>query len=92
MQKKMIDLLDSKAELTLIYRATRDGFDRYNFRKKVINKPNLFIIVLNDDNKVFGGYTPIALQDKFGQYCHNGSSFLYSVRDNNDIVKCPHMK
>jgi len=47
----------------------------------------MLIIVKSDTNRIFGGYTPIALK-RGGVRKQDGTSFLFSIRDNNEVVKC----
>ena len=42
----------------LIYRATEHGFQRHNFYDHCEDKTNTVVIVHNEDDQVFGGYTP----------------------------------
>ena len=85
----MINFIDSDISLSLIYRGTKDGFEQDDFKEKVWNNERMLIIVKSDTNRIFGGYTPIALK-RGGVRKQDGTSFLFSIRDNNELVKCPH--
>jgi len=48
---------NAKAKFTLLYRATKNGFEGSAFHDRVENKaPTLVLIKSQDDQKVFGGY------------------------------------
>jgi hypothetical protein len=42
---------------TLIYRASRDGFEASQFHSKCDRKPNTLVIIKSEHGNVFGGYT-----------------------------------
>ncbi len=44
-------------EWTLIYRASRDGFEASQFHSKCDRKPNTLVIIKSEHGNVFGGYT-----------------------------------
>ena len=45
--------------MNLLYKATRDGFSGLNFNEKCNGKKNTFVVVKNEHDKVFGGFTPL---------------------------------
>ncbi len=42
---------------TLIYRASRDGFEASQFNTQCDNKPNTLILIKSTNGNIFGGYT-----------------------------------
>lgn len=46
-------------KMNLLYKATRDGFSGLNFNEKCNGKKNTFVVVKNEHDKVFGGFTPL---------------------------------
>lgn len=58
---------------------------------KIDQKNPTMVLVLSDKKCVFGGYTPIAWSRSGDQKKNDGSSFLFSVRNDNTIVKCEHI-
>ena len=44
-------------------------------------------IIKSEAGKIFGGYTDIPWDDKGGNKQGNGNSFIFSFRDNSDVVK-----
>ena len=65
----------------LIYRATRDGFSASAYHQKVDGISNAIIIVKNNLNYVFGGFSQIATRSTSG--CNNDpNSYLFLLRSN----------
>ena len=48
-------------EWVLLFRATRDGFDRDDFYSKCDNRNNIICVTHSEENNVFGGYTSVSL-------------------------------
>ena len=65
----------------LIYKATRDGFANKAFHDRCDNKPNTIIIIRNNLNFVFGGFTASRWNSN-GEYIEDQNSFILSLRRN----------
>jgi hypothetical protein len=70
--------LDQKWQL--LYRATRDGFNAFDFHSKCDQKTNTLIIFKSTNNNVFGGYTEASWSDK--GFKRDPNSFLFSLINN----------
>jgi len=53
-------------KFTILYRATRDGFEGDDFREKCLEKGKTLTIIQTDTDKVFGAYTNIPWKSKGG--------------------------
>jgi hypothetical protein len=76
-----------KSKFTLIYRATVDGFEAFNFHRKCNGIPNtLSIIKVKDSKNIFGGYTQ-ATWDNSNTYKKDNNAFIFSLvnQDNKPI-------
>lgn len=80
-------MIGNNVKLSLLYRGTRDGFKKDDIERKCYDKGKTLIIIKSDTASLFGGYTPISWNNKGGSRKHDGSSFLFSVRDDDSIVK-----
>ena len=80
--------MDSK--FTLLYRGSRDGYKFEDIHSKIHNKGKTIVIIKSNTNKVFGGYTPIPWTSNGGGKKAKKTSFLFSVRDNDSVVKLEH--
>lgn len=78
------------SQLTLVYRGTRDGFGFDKFHSLCDNKAPTFAIIKSDKNKIFGGFTDIHFKGEGGGTNMNGRSYLFSIRDDDSIVKIAH--
>ena len=54
-------------EIKKLYQATIDGGDSINFHSKCDNVPNTLILIKSEDNRRFGGFTPISWKSE-GSY------------------------
>ncbi|CAG8624619.1 10202_t:CDS:2 [Paraglomus occultum] len=70
-------------EFTLIYRASRDGFDNQNFRRICSSKgPTIVIAKLVNHPNVFGGYNPSPwVNDSYHYYSNADNSFVFEMPD-----------
>ncbi|GFH61302.1 hypothetical protein CTEN210_17778 [Chaetoceros tenuissimus] len=68
---------------TLLYRASRDGWNASDFHRHCDNKGNTIVVAksLNDD-KVFGGYTDVSWQSIINSYNSSFESFLFLLSPN----------
>ena len=66
---------------SLLYRATRDGFSSSAFHLKCDGKQNTFVIIKNNFNYVFGGYTA-AKWASDRSYFADSTAFIFSLRKN----------
>ena len=68
---------------TLLYRATRDGFNSLAFHSKCDGKSNTVTIVKTDSNCVFGGFTSAAWKSAGScavAYIKDTNAFVFSLR------------
>ena len=68
--------IDQKCNL--IYRASRDGFEAFNFNAKCDNKPNTLVIIKSTNGNVFGGYTEQSCSSEV-YYKDDRNSFIFSL-------------
>jgi hypothetical protein len=73
-----MDLCSLSKEWELIYRASRDGFEGYDFHLKCDKKPNTLVIIKSTNRNIFGGYTE---QDwtHTGGYKNDHKAFIFSL-------------
>ena len=67
-----------------LYQATIDGGDPAKFHSKCDNKPNTLVIIKSQDQKRFGGFTPIPWKlDEKGVYEKDNEkkTFIFSLDD-----------
>ena len=74
----------------LLFRASRDGFDEKTFHKLCDQKGATVIIVKNQRNEIFGGYTGfewISSSDQRQSYSNynNQTAFIFSIRNGNKL-------
>ena len=70
-------------KLTLLFRASRDGYSSSNFHSKCDGKVNTLILVKTTNSRRFGGYTECQW-DQSGSYKTGPYSFIFSF-DNKKI-------
>lgn len=80
-------MLDVNIQLKLCFSESNDGFISDTFREKCYNKGETLLIIKSNKNKIFGGFTDIAWGLDGGHKGNNGKSFLFSIRDDQSIVK-----
>ncbi|CAG8449095.1 765_t:CDS:2 [Dentiscutata heterogama] len=75
---------DSKHELKLILRGSRDGFEKTTFYNKCKIMDNTIIILkVLETGEIFGGYNPLTWKVIKGKkYKETGSSFIFSLKTN----------
>ena len=66
-------------EFKLIYRGSRDGWDAKDFHKNCDNKGSTVTIIHTNTNNIFGGYTSIPWNNKFGDH-FSDDTFLFLIR------------
>lgn len=69
-------------QFTLMYRASRDGFDIDAFYKRSFSAPKTLIIVRSQSNNIFGGYTQVRWKKPHGKNWHHDvdpNTFLFSL-------------
>jgi hypothetical protein len=79
---------------TLVYRASKDGFDANKFHAKCDDKPNLLAIIKSDNGNVFGGFTEQSWSLKYGSKSDK-NAFIFSLinLDNKPLkMKCINSK
>ena len=65
----------------LLYQASIDGFGRINFHKKCDGKKNTIVLVITDNNRIFGGFTELEW-DSYSGYKEGNKGFIFSINDN----------
>jgi hypothetical protein len=86
---KLINLCEfsHKDKWTLLYRATRDGFDSNDFHSKCDGHSNtLTLCKAKETSFVFGGFTTVSWDDT-NQYKFDSNAFLFSLT-NKDNQPC----
>ncbi|CAG8658697.1 3051_t:CDS:2 [Paraglomus brasilianum] len=89
-------------KFTLIYRASRDGFDNQRFRRMCSSKgPTVVIAKIMNHPNIFGGYNPSSWSDSNKNYitsCYSGAdnSFIFEISDGRStagarIGRCVHL-
>ena len=66
---------------TLLYRATRDGFEGSSFHSKCDGEAKTITIIKTKDNYVFGGYTAVTWGSS-NNYKTDAAAYIYSLRRN----------
>jgi len=87
LQQKMRELFKKDKKFTPLYRGSIDGYQLHDIHSKIDGKGETLVIVQSDSHKIFGGFTPIPWNVNGGGKKYMGSSFLFSVRDDESIVK-----
>ena len=67
-------------QLNKIYQATIDGGKPINFHNKCDNIPNTLVVIKSEENKRFGGFTPIPWKSE-GNYIddNEANTFIFSL-------------
>ena len=74
-------------EIKKLYQATKDGGEPINFHLKCGNIPNTLVLIKSEDNRRFGGFTPIPWKSEEGYVYKQDSenkTFVFSL-DNKKI-------
>ncbi len=71
--------LTKSSKGTLLFRATRDGFDSQAFHSKCDGKGNTISIIKSNLDYVFGGYASSAWNSS-GGFINDPNAFLFSLR------------
>lgn len=74
------NLCDKK--LTLLYRASRDGFQAASFHAKCDNKEKTLTIVKAKSGQIFGGYTKAKWNSQYQNYQSDANAFIFSLVNN----------
>ena len=89
---KLIKLLSTQLKISnmkLLYRATRDGLEFKNVSDKINNKSNLIFLYLTGNERIFGNYVKVNLEnlgDKKDKYYKDENAFVFCL-NNNKIYK-----
>ena len=67
--------------LKFLYQASIDGFGIDNFHKKCDGKKNTIVLVITDNNRIFGGFTELEW-DNYSEYKEGNKGFIFSINDN----------
>ena len=95
---KFNKLISKRLKITdtnLLYRASRDGVEFKNVADKINNKGNLIFLYLTGNERIFGNYVKIKLENLGSQpdkYYTDENAFVFSL-NNNKIYKIlkPHL-
>ena len=79
--------MTESSTVSLLYRATKDGFKSKTFHDKCNGKENTITIIKTNGNYVFGGFTAAKWNSDFGHMA-DSESFLFSLRRNG--TSCNH--
>lgn len=76
---------DKPKDFTLLFRASKDGFNQGALAKKWNNKGDTLMLVKSNLGHVFGGYTNIPWttptpEEKFKYMKKDGATFTFSLR------------
>ena len=63
---------------TLLYRATRDGFNALAIHSKCEGRKNTVVVIKTDKNHVFGGFSPSEWNSSFNSF--DASAFVFNLR------------
>ena len=75
--------------MKLLYRSSRDGLEFKNVVDKINNKSNLIFLYLTGDDRIFGNYIKIKLEnlgEEQDKYYKDENAFVFSL-NNNKIYK-----
>ena len=79
MQDDLANLCDLRGkELTLIYRASRDGFQASSFHAKCDEQPRTLTVIKTTKGYIFGGYTAVAW-DSVSLMKGDRNAFIFSL-------------
>ena len=65
----------------LLYRASKDGYESYNFHQKCDGKKFTVILIVTDKYKIFGGFTELEW-DSNDSFKSGGRGFIFSINNN----------
>ena len=84
---------DDPVKFKLAYRASKHGFGMKKFHEKCDGVDPTLIIIHSSEGRVFGGYTDIEWQSKGGGKTGNKTSFIFSLRpeEDNKLVRLNHL-
>ena len=75
------NMLSNCVNGSILYRATRDGFEASKFHATCDGKENTVTIIKNNFNYVFGGYTSAKWASE-GKWISDAQAFIFSLRRN----------
>ena len=72
-------------KLSLLYRASKDGFEAASFHAKCDDKPNTLVVIKSENGNIFGGYTEQSWSGRMWK--NDPNSFIFSLvnKDNKPI-------
>jgi hypothetical protein len=73
--------------LSLIYKATRDGFKASDFHSRCDNKGPTISVIKSEHGKTFGGFTNLNWHKNGSHAAGDGKSFIFQL-DNNTKHIC----
>lgn len=81
--KKLITFPEN-VTLTLIYQATRDGFDASQFHKRCDNITNTLTVIKSSKSFIFGGFTTLDWSGNV-TFKYDSNAFLFSLINSYDM-------
>ncbi len=76
----ILDQMTESKDGTLLYRATRDGFEGTAFHAKCDDKENTITIIKTNGDYVFGGYTAANWSSNSTEFKEDSKAFIFSLR------------
>ena len=69
----------------LIYRGSRDGFDRESAVNKIYDNQNVILLIDTENGNAFGGYTKTGWNSRIKSYKHtpDRDAFVFQIRSSN---------
>jgi hypothetical protein len=74
----LTQMLNYPADVKLLYRASRDGFNASSFHSKCNHISNTVTIIKTTSNSVFGGFTS-ASWSSYNVYTYDENAFIFSL-------------
>ena len=83
---KLIESREKINNIRLIYRSTKDGFNYLSIVNKVNNKSNLIFLYLTENNRIFGAFIKVKLDNinlnGSQKYYKDENAFSFSLNTN----------
>eukprot|EP01084_Bolivina_argentea_P085018 153687_1 len=73
-----------KSKLTLLYKASKDGFDNKIYYSKISGKAPIVCIICSENDNVFGGYTEVQPDINKGD-TKDLAAFIFLLRSNRNV-------
>lgn len=73
------NLINRKNNVSLLYRATRDGFEASSFHARCDNRKPTLTIIKTTNGDIFGGYAEVSWRSIESYGGHDKNAFLFSL-------------